>query len=134
MQFFLTLFKRTLSNLGGPALRESDQSWIPPSRRLAHNGEKQDFSMEVVGSFQSCLERQINEAVRITSSQADFIRTANLNSTRRQLSELLPPMASKQSKEKTRVGLQLGTEVEVGGLLSGGRVEANSFHFYLSVF
>ena len=73
MQFFLTLFKRTLSNLGGPALRESDQSWIPPSRRLAHNGEKQDFSMEVVGSFQSCLERQINEAVRITSSQADFI-------------------------------------------------------------
>ena len=58
---------------GGPALRESDQSWIPPSRRLAHNGEKQDFSMEVVGSFQSCLKRQINEAVRITSSQADFI-------------------------------------------------------------
>ena len=43
-------------------------------------------------------------------------------------------MASKQSKEKTRVGLQLGTEVEVGGLLSGGRVEANSFHFYFSVF
>ena len=29
--------------------------------------------MEVVGSFHSCLERQINEAVRITSSQADFI-------------------------------------------------------------
>ena len=41
--------------------------------QLAHNGEKQDFSMEVVGSFQSCLKRQINEAVRITSSQADFI-------------------------------------------------------------
>ena len=41
--------------------------------QLAHNGEKQDFSMEVIGSFQSCLERQINEAVRITSSQADFI-------------------------------------------------------------
>ena len=43
-------------------------------------------------------------------------------------------MASKQSKEKTRVGWQLETEVEVGGLLEGGRVEANSFHFYFSVF
>ena len=29
--------------------------------------------MEVTGSFQSCLERQINEAVRITSNKADFI-------------------------------------------------------------
>ena len=34
-----------------------------------------------------------------------------------------------------QVGWQLGTEaVEVGGLLAGGPVEANSFHFYLSVF
>ena len=38
------------------------------------NGEKQIFSaMEVVGSFHRCLERQINEAVRITSSKADFV-------------------------------------------------------------
>ena len=40
--------------------------------RLGYNGEKQEFSMEVVGSFHSCLERQINEAVRITSTQAEF--------------------------------------------------------------
>ena len=37
------------------------------------NGEKQIYSMEVVGSFHMCLERQINEAVRITSSKADFV-------------------------------------------------------------
>ena len=29
--------------------------------------------MEVTGSFQRCLERQINEAIRITSKQTDFI-------------------------------------------------------------
>ena len=31
------------------------------------------FSMSVVGSFHSCLERQINEAVRISSNTADHI-------------------------------------------------------------
>ena len=41
--------------------------------QLVHNGEKQTFSMSVVGSFQSCLERQINEAVRISSNTADHI-------------------------------------------------------------
>ena len=52
---------------------EREESPLWKHCQLAHNGEKQDFSMEVVGSFHSCLERQINEAVRITSSQADFI-------------------------------------------------------------
>ena len=32
--------------------------------------------MEVTGSFQSCPKRQINEAVRITSKQTDFIMTS----------------------------------------------------------
>ena len=41
--------------------------------QLVHNGEKQTFSMSIVGSFQSCLERQINEAVRISSNTADPI-------------------------------------------------------------
>ena len=39
--------------------------------QLVHSGEKQTFSMSVVGSFHSCLERQINEAVRISSNTAD---------------------------------------------------------------
>ena len=52
---------------------EREESPLWKHCQLAHNGEKQEFSMEVVGSFHSCLERQINEAVRITSSQADFI-------------------------------------------------------------
>ena len=41
--------------------------------QLIHGGEKQTFSMAVVGSFKSCLERQINEAVRITSSKANIV-------------------------------------------------------------
>ena len=41
--------------------------------RMVHGGTKQDFSMEVVGCFKSCLERQVNEAVRIASSKAKHI-------------------------------------------------------------
>ena len=52
---------------------ESEESPLSKHCQLVHNGEKQTFSMSVVGSFQSCLERQINEAVRITSSQAEHV-------------------------------------------------------------
>ena len=40
--------------------------------------------MSIVGSFQSCLERQINEAVRISSNTADH--TLNSKSEFRQAS------------------------------------------------
>ena len=53
--------------------KEREDSPLWKHCQLVHNGEKQTFSMSVVGSFQSCLERQINEAVRISSNTADHI-------------------------------------------------------------
>ena len=41
--------------------------------QLEHGGVKQTFYMEALRNFSSCLQRQVNEAVRITSSKADFI-------------------------------------------------------------
>ena len=38
---------------------------------IEHGGEKVDFSMEVLGSFQSAMARQVNEGVRIQRSKAD---------------------------------------------------------------
>ena len=40
---------------------------------LEHGGEKVDFTMTALRSFRSCLKRQVNEAVRISSSQADIL-------------------------------------------------------------
>ena len=40
---------------------------------LEHGGIKADFSMKVIGRFQSCLVRQVNEAVRIGMSDADCV-------------------------------------------------------------
>ena len=40
---------------------------------MEHGGEKVDFTMTALGSFRSCLKRQVNELVRISSSQADIL-------------------------------------------------------------
>ena len=42
---------------------------------VAHGGEKVEFSMKVVGTFQSCLVRQVNEGVRIKRSQAQLMNS-----------------------------------------------------------
>ena len=65
-------YLRGLEHLEG-LRNEREDSPLWKHCQLEHNGEKQIYSMEVVGSFHSCLERQINEAVRITSSKADFV-------------------------------------------------------------
>ena len=45
----------------------------PLWKHLKHDGVKQAFTMKVLRSFSSCLERQVNEGVRITLSQAEEI-------------------------------------------------------------
>ena len=40
---------------------------------LEHGGEKVDFTMTALRSFRSCPKRQVNEAVRISSRQADIL-------------------------------------------------------------
>ena len=41
--------------------------------QLQHGGEKQEFSMKALGSFKSCMKRQVNEGVRILASQATYV-------------------------------------------------------------
>ena len=40
---------------------------------LEHNRVKVEFAMKPLRGFTSCLEQQVNEAVRVTGSQADVI-------------------------------------------------------------
>ena len=42
---------------------------------VAHGGERVEFSMKVVGTFQSCLVRQVNEGVRIKRSRAQLMNS-----------------------------------------------------------
>ena len=65
-------YSRGLEHQDGES-NEREDSPLWKHCQLVHGGEKQTFSMVVTGSFHSCLERQINEAVRITSSKADIV-------------------------------------------------------------
>ena len=65
-------YSRGLEHQDGVS-NEREESPLWKHCQLIHGGEKQTFSMVVTGSFHSCLERQINEAVRITSSKADIV-------------------------------------------------------------
>ena len=40
---------------------------------LEHESEQVDFSMKVLGSFQSAMARQVNDGVRIQRSRADYL-------------------------------------------------------------
>ena len=40
---------------------------------LEHNNEKVEFSMKTLKGYKSCLDRQVNEAVRVTISKADTL-------------------------------------------------------------
>ena len=64
--------------------------------------------------FLSCLERQINEAVRITSTQADFIMNSKSEFHQATTVRVLTTnaMASKQSKEKTKVGWEFCVSIQ----------------------
>ena len=52
---------------------EKEDSPLWKHCQLKHDGVKQAFTMKVLRSFSSCLERQVNKGVRITLSQAEEI-------------------------------------------------------------
>ena len=40
---------------------------------VEHDGREAEFEMKVLRTFKSCLDRQVNEAVRINISKADIV-------------------------------------------------------------
>ena len=43
---------------------------------LEHNNEKVGFSMKTLKGYKSCLDRQVNESVRVTSSRAHTLQNS----------------------------------------------------------
>ena len=65
-------FSRGREQAGGLRMEEEDNA-LWKHCQLEHNGEKVEFSMKVLGSFQSTMARQVNEGVRIKRSKADCL-------------------------------------------------------------
>ena len=52
---------------------EKEDSALWKHSLLEHGGQKQSFIMKTLRSFTSALQRQVNEAVRITSMRAEIV-------------------------------------------------------------
>ena len=84
---------------------------------LEHGGEKADFSMKALRSFQSCLARQVNEAVRIEMSMADCMMNSKSEFHQAPLVRVVPVMGlrEEQGVEEQGGGVQGGVRGSRGG-------------------
>ena len=76
---------------------------------LEHGGQRANFSMRVLGCFSGCLERQVNEAVRIGSSKADSIMNSKAEFHQAPLVRVVPVVGLEQEQgereeRRSRVG------------------------------
>ena len=65
-------YSRGMEHMDG-LIRRDTENPLWKHCNLVHYGTVQNFSMEVTNNFQTCLGRQINEAVHISQSQAKHI-------------------------------------------------------------
>ena len=102
------MFKRTLSNLGGPALRESDQSWIPPSRRPGVRQKKKMFGILLKSSILMVMNDHFYSFNNIIRKQSKGGAIGN------SLTEKLGKLLMKRFGKKFRATLKkLKVEVEL---------------------
>ena len=66
--------------------------------QLEHNEEKVEFSMKVVGSFQSKMARQVNEGVRIKRSKADCLMNSKREFRQRPVVRVVPMRGIQQEQ------------------------------------
>ena len=79
---------------------------------LEHQSVKADFSMRALRSYSSCLVRQVNEAVRIQMSKADFLLNSKSEFHQAPLIRVVPVVGMREEQ---------GVEEQGGGVQGGGR-------------
>ena len=95
------------------ALRlESEESPLWKHCVLEHQSVKADFSMRALRSYSSCLVRQVNEAVRIQMSKADFLLNSKSEFHQAPLIRVVPVVGMREEQ---------GVEEQGGGVQGGGR-------------
>ena len=77
---------------------------------LEHGGVRQKFIMKCLGGFRSCLERQVNEAVRIEMSKADCVMNSRAEFHQAPLVRVVPVVGlqAEQGEEEQGRGEQIG--------------------------
>ena len=88
---------------------------------LEHGGRRADFSMRALGSFQGCLERQVNEAVRIGSSKAEVLMNSKAEFHQAPLVRVMTVVGleeeqGEREERRSRIGRGRGAERRLGNV------------------
>ena len=66
---------------------------------VRHDGLKAEFEMKILRTFNSCLERQVNEAVRIVITKADIILNSKSEFCQAPIIRIVPTNGLQEEQE-----------------------------------
>ena len=69
---------------------------------VQHGGVEAEFEMNILRSFNSCLERQVNKAVRIIINKADIIMNSKSEFRQAPIIRVVPTTGLQEEQEGSR--------------------------------
>ena len=94
-------FTRGLEHLKAVRLKDEENA-IWKHCLVEHEGNKAEFEMKILRSFNSCLERQVNEAVRIIISKADLVLNSRSEFRQAPIVRIVPTTGLQGEQEGSR--------------------------------
>ena len=94
-------FTRGLEHIAALRL-EDEENALWKHCLVEHGGFKAEFEMKCLRSFNSCLERQVNEAVRIVITKADMILNSRSEFRQAPIIRIVPTTGLQEEQEGSR--------------------------------
>ena len=69
---------------------------------VQHEGRKAEFEMKMLRTFNSCLDRQVNEAVRIIITKADIVLNSKSEFRQAPIIRVVPTTGLQEEQEGSR--------------------------------
>ena len=69
---------------------------------VEHDGNKAEFEMKILRTFNSCLDRQVNEAVRIIITKADIVMNSKSEFCQAPIIRVVPTTGLQEEQEGSR--------------------------------
>ena len=91
-------FTRGLEHLAALRL-EDEENAMWKHCLVQHDGIKAEFEMKILRTFNSCLERQVNEAVRIVITKADIILNSKSEFRQAPIIRIVPTNGLQEEQE-----------------------------------
>ena len=94
-------FTRGLEHLAALRL-EDEENAMWKHCVVQHGGVEAEFEMKMLKSFNSCLERQVNEAVRIILTKADIVMNSKSEFRQAPIIRVVPTTGLQEEQEGSR--------------------------------